>query len=170
MPHTLMNIGEASRRTGLTARAIRLYEASGIIGAPQRGDGGYRRFTEQDVRTLAFVRRARQLGFDLESIRQLVGFWRTGPHARSEVGNLLGKRISEVRRHEAEMRTIREILESTLVDADHDEAGCRLVALLLGGDAADDAAAGSPPTRGVDTRRARRSRSSPRPARGLRSP
>lgn len=132
-----MHIGEASRRTGLTARAIRLYEASGIIGAPQRGAGGYRRFSEQDLRTLTFVHRARQLGFDLESIRRLLGFWRMGPQMRSDVTRMLGERISELRRCETRMRERRETLESMLGDAGHEEAGCRLLALLLGDDAGE---------------------------------
>lgn len=163
-----MNIGEASRRTGLTARAIRLYEASGIIGAAQRGEGGYRRFSEQDLRTLNFVHRARQLGFDLESIRQLVGFWRMGPQTRSDVARLLGERICELRRREAEMRERREILESTLVDSDHEQAACRLLALLLGDDAEIHAAAAPSSIKPPIAAPARGSRIQPRPAAGAR--
>jgi MerR family transcriptional regulator, copper efflux regulator len=168
MPRSWMNIGEASRRTGLTARAIRLYEASGIIGAAQRGDGGYRRFNEQDLRALTFVHRARQLGFDLESIRQLVGYWRMGPQMQSEVTRLLDERIAELRRCEAEMRQRREILESTLVDTDRDEAGCRLLALLLGDNAAGPAAAAPSSVEPPRISPARRSRRQPRPAAALR--
>jgi MerR family transcriptional regulator, copper efflux regulator len=168
MSRAWMNIGEASRRTGLTARAIRLYEASGIIGAAQRGEGGYRRFSEQDLRTLNFVHRARQLGFDLESIRQLVGFWRMGPQMRDEVARLLRERIAELRRGEAEMRQRREILESTLVDTGRDEAGGRLLALLLGEDAQIHAAAVPSSIEPPVAAPARGSRLGPRPAAGLR--
>ncbi|MCR6661611.1 MAG: MerR family transcriptional regulator [Luteimonas sp.] len=168
MSRTLMNIGEASRRTGLTARAIRLYEAAGVIGAPQRGQSGYRRFNEQDIRTLIFVHRARKLGFDLESIRQLVGFWRMGKQMQSEVGRLLDERIAELRHSEAEMRRNREILESTLGGTGHDGAGCRLLALLLGDSAADHAAIAQPPIEPARPQPSRGSRTLPRPAVGMR--
>ena len=132
MPRSWMSIGEASRRTGLTPRAIRLYEASGIIDAPRRGDGGYRLFSEQDLHTLMFVHRARQLGFALGSIRKLVGSWREGPRMQSEASRLLDERIAELRRSEAQLRQSRETLESALADAGHEEAGCGLLVLLLG--------------------------------------
>lgn len=167
MPHAPMNIGEASRRTGLTARAIRLYEALGIVGAPQRGDGGYRRFTEEDIRMLAFVRKARQFGFDLESIRQLVGCLRAGRHMGAEVDRLLRHRIAEVRRREAETRAIRETLESVLVESDHDAVGCGLMARLLGDEAPDHAVAMPAPHTLADGRQARRSRRPARPPSGL---
>lgn len=68
----LMHIGEVSDRTGLSLRTIRHYETVGIIGAPERTDGGFRVYTEAEVRRMDLVRRMRPLGFCLEELRTLL--------------------------------------------------------------------------------------------------
>jgi DNA-binding transcriptional MerR regulator len=83
--NTQMNIGEASRITGLSRRSIRHYEASGIIGQAQRESSGYRSYGPDDIRTLRFVRNARRLGFELKEIASLVRHWRTGPQDDADI-------------------------------------------------------------------------------------
>lgn len=67
-----MGIGALSRRTGVQVETIRYYERIGVLPAPPRSAGGHRQYREQDLRRLAFIRRARELGFSLDEVRSLL--------------------------------------------------------------------------------------------------
>lgn len=71
MSHDMV-IGEASRRTGIKAVTIRYYESIGLLPRPSRTSGNRRTYVAADVRRLKFIRHARELGFDLPAIRQLL--------------------------------------------------------------------------------------------------
>ncbi len=87
-------IGEAAKAAGITTRATRLYEARGLIDAG-RTASGYRQFTDQDVETLAFIRRARSLGLSLDAIREIVELAETGPPC-DRTRALLAERVSQI--------------------------------------------------------------------------
>ena len=80
-----MKIGEASNASGVSQRMIRHYEKVGLIPAAARRDSGYRDYDRTDVHTLAFIGRARDLGFGIEEIRQLLGLWQDRSRASAEV-------------------------------------------------------------------------------------
>src|SRR5262245_4152954 len=67
-----MQIGIVAKRMGLSVDAIRFYERNGLLPRPSRTEGGFRRYGENDVETLAFVRRVQGLGFKLSEIRGLL--------------------------------------------------------------------------------------------------
>ncbi|WP_417233629.1 heavy metal-responsive transcriptional regulator [Arthrobacter sp.] len=69
---TLLTIGQAAKDTGLTPKAIRLYERRGLIRTPPRSPGGYRLYTADDIDTMAFIRRARSLGLALDDIADIL--------------------------------------------------------------------------------------------------
>lgn len=71
-----MNIGEAADASGVSAKMIRHYEGVGLIPAAARTDAGYRQYGDADVHTLRFVRHARDLGFSIAEIGELVSLWR----------------------------------------------------------------------------------------------
>lgn len=90
-----MNIGQAAEATGLTAKAIRHYEALGLV-VPKRQDNDYRDYSLQDLEDLRFLQRTRAVGFGLEEARQLLDLYRN-PHRRSaEVKALVSKKLAQV--------------------------------------------------------------------------
>jgi DNA-binding transcriptional MerR regulator len=93
-----VNIGAASRASGVSARMIRHYEATGLIPPPPRRESGYRDYAEADVHRLRFIANARDLGFPMEEIGELLGLWSDGGRASSEVKRLALARAEALRR------------------------------------------------------------------------
>jgi MerR family copper efflux transcriptional regulator len=105
-----MKIGQAATATGISERMIRHYEKVGLIGAAPRRDSGYRDYGEADVRTLQFIRRARDLGFPLEEIRQLLALWHDSGRSSADVKALALARADELQRKMREMELMRTAL------------------------------------------------------------
>lgn len=80
-----MNIGQASTATGVSQRMIRHYEKIGLIPPPSRRDSGYRDYSDHDVARLHFIANARDLGFSIEEIADLLALWGDEHRASAEV-------------------------------------------------------------------------------------
>ena len=106
-----MNIGQASKQSGVSQRMIRHYEAIGLTPKAARRDSGYRDYDEKDVHTLRFIRRARDLGFPIEEIGQLLALWQDRDRASVDVKALATARIAELKQKEGEIRAMRLSLE-----------------------------------------------------------
>lgn len=107
-----MNIGQASKLSGVSQRMIRHYEVIGLTPKAARRDSGYRDYDDKDVHTLRFIRRARDLGFPIEEIGQLLALWQDRDRASADVKALATARVEELKRKELEIREMRLSLEN----------------------------------------------------------
>lgn len=107
-----LNIGDAAKASGVSAKMIRHYESIGLIGEARRTESGYRVYSGEDVRVLQFVHRARALGFSLEQIRKLLSLWQDQGRASADVRALAREHIEELNRKIAEMEAMRRTLEA----------------------------------------------------------
>ena len=116
-----MKIGEASAVAGVSQRMIRHYEKIGLVAPAARRNSGYRDYDERDVHTLRFIGRARDLGFPIEEIRQLLALWRDRSRSSADVKGLALARAAELRRKERELHDMRRSLERLAADCHGDE-------------------------------------------------
>jgi MerR family copper efflux transcriptional regulator len=106
-----MNIGQAAAASGVSAKMIRHYEQVGLFPQPSRTDGGYRRYTGRDVHTLRFIRHARDLGFSIAQIGELVGLWNDRRRSSRQVKKLAEAHIAELQRKAQELLAMKATLE-----------------------------------------------------------
>ena len=89
-------IGQLAQNTGTKAETIRYYEKIGLLEAPARSEGNYRKYGASDQGRLSFVRRARELGFSIDQIRELIAFAEHGEHECSSVDDVVRLHITDI--------------------------------------------------------------------------
>lgn len=107
-----MNIGEASNRSGVSAKMMRYYESVGILRPAARRDNGYRDYDEQDVAVLQFVRRTRDLGFSLEEVSALLALWSDKKRPSRDVKRLAEAHIADLENRVRDMRAVMKTLRA----------------------------------------------------------
>ena len=102
-----ITIGQAAKRTGLTMKAIRLYERRGLLGPAERTDSGYRTYGPEELAILGFIRQAKAVGLRLEEIRTIIDLQRSGHQPCGTVIDLLDRRLADIDRMLADLKTLR---------------------------------------------------------------
>ena len=106
-----MNIGEAARRSGISAKMIRHYEGLGLLSRVARTGAGYRQYDDATLHQLRFIRRARDLGFDMKEIASLLALWGNRRRASADVKRIALKHVSDLQRRIQEMQAMQRTLE-----------------------------------------------------------
>ncbi len=99
-----MNIGQAAKATGISAKMIRYYEDSGLIGPVARTDAGYRVYGPRDIHALGFIKRSRDMGFSVERIGELLQLWRDRSRHSADVKRMALEHVAVLRRRIAELQ------------------------------------------------------------------
>lgn len=111
-----MNIGQAASASGVSTKMIRYYEQSGLIPRADRTAAGYRDYSDRDVHELRFIRRARDLGFSIAEIADLLGLWRDRSRRSADVKLLAENHIealeSKIREMQEMANTLRDLANS----------------------------------------------------------
>ncbi|WP_028228832.1 Cu(I)-responsive transcriptional regulator [Paraburkholderia ferrariae] len=105
-----MNIGEAARESGVTAKMIRYYESVGLLAPKGRTESGYRVYGAEEVHALRFIRQARRLGFLVDDIRRLLALWHDRSRASAEVKSIALAHVTELNHRIAELTQMRDTL------------------------------------------------------------
>lgn len=106
-----MNIGEVSKATGISVKMLRYYEEIGLVRPALRSYSGYRVYSDKNIATLRFVRRARDLGFQVKQIAALLDLWQNGSRASADVKSLALSHVHELERRRRELDEMIATLE-----------------------------------------------------------
>ena len=130
-----LTIGKVSRAAGIGVETVRFYEKEGLIDPPQRSDANYRLYPEETIDRLRFIRRAKELGFTLREIGELLSL-RGNPHAsRNDVKLQIEAKIEDISKKIADLRKIRSTLETldACCDGQGSTEACPILKALEGG-------------------------------------
>lgn len=114
-----MKIGELSRKSGVSTKTVRYYESIGLIPRADRQQNGYRSYSDRDVDILYFIQSARQLGFSVKNVSELLALWYDKNRTSAAVKELALEHIEEIESKIAELQSLR----ATLVDLTEKCAG-----------------------------------------------
>ncbi len=108
---TTLNIGQAAKASGISSKMIRHYEEIGLIPKARRTEAGYRLYSDKDIHNLIFVRHARDLGFPINTIRDLLSLWSNKRRSSSKVKALATEYLNELEQRIQELTAMKEVLQ-----------------------------------------------------------
>lgn len=109
-----LSIGELARRTGVHIETIRYFEKVTLLDPPDRTEGGHRVYSEQHVRALSFIKRARELGFTPQEVRTILNLGGPGKACCDEVQEIAVHHLEQVRSKMADLARLERLLTSTV--------------------------------------------------------
>ena len=126
-----VGIGELSRRTGVKIPTIRFYEQIGLLAPPPRTGGNQRRYGKAEVDRLNFIRHSRELGFEVEDIRELLAMSASPQSSCHEVDSIAINHLKEVERRIASLTALRSELTRMIEECDKGQiCDCRIIEVL----------------------------------------
>ncbi len=127
------SIGKLAEHTGVSAKTIRYYEQTGLIPEAKREDNGYRVYGERAVHLLRFVKRARDLGFSIDEVGNLLALWADDARASSDVKKLAKEHLQGIDDKIKELKNLRKTMRA-LIDSCHgdERADCPILDDLAG--------------------------------------
>ena len=129
-----MQIGQAAKASGISAKMIRHYEAIGLLPAAGRRASGYRDYGDTELHKLQFIRRARDLGFSIEQIRMLLKLWSDRNRSNTEVKALALTHVAELEEKVKHLREMSDVLSRLAEACDGDgRPDCPIIRGLEGG-------------------------------------
>ena len=105
-----MNIGQAAKATGVSAKMIRYYDEIGLVRPAGRSGANYREYDEREINELRFIKRARSLGFSMAEIEQLLSLWRDRARPSREVKAIADRHVADLDARIAEMKAMADTL------------------------------------------------------------
>lgn len=130
---TGVTVGKAAELAGVSRKAIRLWEAKGLLPRTERTKAGYRVFDEADLQVLHFIRRAKALGLTLDEINDILDLQRGGAQPCTQVTRMLDTHLDQINRTLSELRQLRTALLAARHAADQarraggDAVVCRII-------------------------------------------
>ena len=122
-----MNIGQASKQSGISTKMIRYYEQIGLLNMVKRSNAGYRIYDQQDVKTLNFIKHTRELGFSFGQIKELLSLWKNTGRQSAEVKQLTLQHIVDLQHKIAQLQEMVNWLQNSVDHcAGNDEAECAI--------------------------------------------
>ena len=116
-------IGDVADRAGVPTATIRYYESIGLLKQAPRSSAGYRRYSEQTIEELRFIKKAQALGFSLEEVAEILALSRSGKAPCAQVLSLGHQHLAAVDERIRQLRAFREQLASELARWDKEKAG-----------------------------------------------
>jgi Cu(I)-responsive transcriptional regulator len=116
-----VSIGVVARLSGLSSKMVRHYESLNLLEPVARNESGYRQYGETDLRTLQFIKRARQHGFSMVEIAELVGLWHNRSRASASVKRIAQKHLDDLAQRIEAMQAMQRTLASLLKHCHGDE-------------------------------------------------
>jgi DNA-binding transcriptional MerR regulator len=127
----MLSIGELSRRTAVKVPTIRYYEQVGLMPAPPRTAGKQRRYGQAEVSRLNFIRHARELGFEVEAIRELLALSENPDQSCVEADRIARRHMVEVKRRIEQLTALQAELQRMVSECSHGRVGeCRVIQVL----------------------------------------
>ncbi len=108
---SIVTIRQAAAASGVSAKMIRHYESIGLIAPPARQENRYRHYNATDLHELGFIRRARDLGFSIDDIRQLLALWRDRGRSSAEVKAIALRHVAALQEKAAALQTMSRTLQ-----------------------------------------------------------
>lgn len=132
-----VNIGEAARQSGVSAKMVRHYESLGLLPRVGRTGSGYRQYSQADVHTLQFIKRSRELGFSMDEIAGLVSLWHNRRRTSASVKRIAQKHSEDLAQRIEAMQAMQRTL-AHLIHCCHgdDRPDCPILDDLAGSKAA----------------------------------